>query len=74
MSNLRVNQVVNLTDNGPVEFAKGITIPGGIDLVSNINVTGIATAAAFYGDGSGIRNFIPNEVETSKVIALSIIT
>jgi hypothetical protein len=46
MSSLRVNKIVNLNDNGPVEFSKGATLPAGqvINGQIVINSSGIVTS------------------------------
>lgn len=71
MSVLRVNQIVNLTGDGPVEFGQGFSIPSGVELSTDINVSGIATATTFSGDGSQL-DFGPTAV-VSKVIAYTIV-
>ena len=53
MSVLKVNEITNFNDNGPIEFSSGLTIASG----ANINGTllanvGYCTAASFFGDGS----------------------
>lgn len=58
MSSLRVHQISNLNDDGPVEFSTGVTLPANTNITGggnvNINVSGALTATAFSGDGSGI--------------------
>jgi hypothetical protein len=46
MSNLRVNKITNYTDDGPVEFSTGLTVPSGktLDAVINVNTAGIITS------------------------------
>ena len=48
MSNLRVNKIVNYSDDGPVEFSTGMTIPSGktLDGAIEINTTGIVTSTS----------------------------
>jgi hypothetical protein len=75
MSSLRVNRIVNLNDDGPVEFSKGVQVPAGIQVDEFvINAVGVVTATAFYGIGIGITTFgVANEVSSSKAIAYTII-
>ena len=47
MSNLRVNKITNYTDDGPVEFSTGLTIPADKTLdapIINVNTAGIITS------------------------------
>jgi len=82
MSSLRVNTITNTAGTGPVEFTNGVSVPSGQVIVSpNINLTGIATAASFVGNGSRITGFITatsgftgNEITNSKAIAFTLIT
>ena len=48
MSSLRVNKIVNLNDNGPVEFSTGATIPSGQTISGDIviSTTGIVTSTS----------------------------
>lgn len=48
MSTLRVNKLVNLNDDGPVEFTKGAEVPVGQTLNGDlaINTTGIVTSTS----------------------------
>jgi len=48
MSSLRVNKIVNLNDDGPVEFSTGATIPSGQTLDGDIviNTAGIVTSTS----------------------------
>jgi hypothetical protein len=76
MSSLRSNKIVNLNDNGPVEFSKGLQVPAGQEISGDIviNAVGIMTATAFSGVGIGITTFgVVNEVSSSKAIAYTII-
>ena len=76
MSTLRVNKIVNLADDGPVEFSKGITVPSGqqIDGDIVISTVGVVTATSFSGPGTGITTFgVENEISNAKVIAYTII-
>jgi len=74
MSNLRVNTITNLNDNGPVEFSKGVVIGSGKTINGSVNVTGVVTATSFVGNAAGITSFIPNEVTKSRSIAYTFIT
>ena len=80
MSSLRVNKIVNLNDNGPVEFSKGATLPAGKTISDStgssriqINTVGVVTASSFYGDGSNITNVSGGGVAKGKALALTII-
>lgn len=72
MSTLKINKLVNLNDDGAVEFSKGLTLPSGYGLDPEsykINSSGIVTATTFYGAGTGITGL--SGVSTKKAIALS---
>tara|TARA_B100000085_G_C18486179_1_gene489333 strand:+ start:559 stop:786 length:228 start_codon:yes stop_codon:yes gene_type:complete len=74
MSSLRANKIVNGTDDGPVEFSKGLTIAANYPLASEkvvINSSGIVTATAYRGSGSQLTGL--SGVTTKKAIALSFI-
>ena len=45
MPRLRVNSIVNRSDDGAIEFTKGATFPAGtsLNVESNANILGIAT-------------------------------
>lgn len=76
MSSLRVNKIVNLTDDGPVEFSKGVTVPSGkaIDGDIVISTVGVVTANSFSGPGTGITTFgVTDEINNSQAIAYTII-
>ena len=47
-------KIVNLNDNGPVEFSKGVTLPSGQSLNGNIqiNTTGIVTSTSLVVTGN----------------------
>lgn len=47
MSKIKVNYIVNKTEDGPVEFTKGAIIPAGqqFDVSGNVSVAGIATVS-----------------------------
>ena len=70
---LRANKIVNGTDDGPVEFSKGLTIVANYPLASEkvvINSSGIAIATSYRGRSqlTGLSG-----VTTKKAIALSFI-
>ena len=76
MSTLRVNKIVNLADDGPVEFSKGVTVPSGqqIDGDIVISTVGVVTATSFSGPGTGITTFgVTNEINNAKAIAYTLI-
>lgn len=76
MSTLRVNKLVNLNDDGPVEFSKGVSVPANQEIQGSliINSVGIVTAGEFRGVGTAITTFgIPDEVTTAKSIAYTFI-
>jgi len=54
MSSLRVNKIVNLNDNGPVEFSTGVTVPAGQAISGDImiNTTGIVTSTSLVVSGN----------------------
>lgn len=61
MSSLRVHQITNLNDDGPVELTKGATLPSNQSIVDEngdnaivINATGVVTATTYHGSGDGI--------------------
>ena len=85
MSKIKVNKITNRNEDGAVELTKGATIPSGGTLnivgdvnitgiltaasysVTNINVTGVITATNFVGNGSQLTN-LPS-VTNGKMIA-----
>ena len=73
MSTLRVNKIVNLNDNGPVEFSKGVVLPANQNIEGNVvfNCSGVVTATTFSGSGAGITSLpgVPN----GKAIAFTLI-
>tara|TARA_B100000035_G_scaffold46191_1_gene34932 strand:+ start:1298 stop:1531 length:234 start_codon:yes stop_codon:yes gene_type:complete len=76
MSSLRVNKIVNVADDGPVEFTKGLTVPTGkiIDGDIVISTVGVVTANSFSGPGTGITTFgVTNEINNAKAIAYTLI-
>lgn len=80
MSSLRVNKIVNLNDNGPVEFTKGAILPSGKTISDSsggskivINTTGVVTATSFFGDGSNVTSIPGGGATKSKALALTII-
>jgi hypothetical protein len=88
MSVLKVNQISNFNDNGPVQFTTGVNsssaITGDFSVntsgivtstqlnISNMNASGIVTASTFVGNGSLLQN-VPG-IPNAKGIAYSIIT
>jgi hypothetical protein len=54
MSTLRVNKVVNLNDDGPVEFTKGAVLPSGetINGSIQINSVGVITSTSLIINGN----------------------
>lgn len=46
MSSLRVNQITNFNDDGPVEFSRGASVPAGQTINGSIviNTSGIVTS------------------------------
>lgn len=54
MSSLRVNKIVNLNDNGPVEFSTGVTVPAGQSISGDIviNSSGIVTSTSLVVNGN----------------------
>ena len=50
-SAIRVNSIVNLTNDGPVEFVNGVTVPAGQTLVAqgDVNVSGVSTVSNIVG-------------------------
>lgn len=74
MSSLRVNSITNTAGTGAVEFTRGVSVPSGqVIAAPNINLTGIATASSFVGNGSRITGFVANEITNSKAIAFTLI-
>jgi hypothetical protein len=56
MSRIRADKFVNNAANGAPELTYGAEIPVGVSLIGagGINITGVATATSFSGDGSGL--------------------
>lgn len=54
MSVLRVNKLVNLDDNGPIEFTKGANLPSGQTINGNIeiNSVGVVTSTSLVINGN----------------------
>lgn len=72
MSSLRVHQIVNLNDDGPVEFSTGVTLPGDVNITGDGKVAinaGIVTANKFSGDGSGVT--FPGFLTTRTMISVA---
>jgi len=70
MAKLKVNSIVNKSDDGAPELTYGATIPSGqvLDVNGNLNISGIVTAGNFVGDGSGLTQL--SIATESKAIAL----
>lgn len=70
MAKLKVNSIVNKSDDGAPELTYGATIPSGqvLDVNGNLNISGIVTAGNFVGDGSGLTQL--SITTESKAIAL----
>lgn len=64
MSTLRVNKLVNLNDDGPVEFTTGLTVPSGQPVNGSlvINTSGIVTSTNLV---------ISNDITVSGVVTAS---
>lgn len=88
-SAIRVNEIVNLADNGPVEFVNGITVPSGetLNAQGNVSISGISTVANIRGSSitattinaggfSGDGSGLTNipVVTSGKVIAYALIS
>lgn len=74
MSSLRVNKIVNLNDDGAIEFSKGLTILSNNPIASGavvVNTTGVVTATSFRGSGAGLTGLAG--VSSKKAIAMSFI-
>lgn len=70
MSNLRVNIITNMDDDGSPVFTKGLSVEESKVIDTDFfNVSGIMTAGFFVGEGSGITNL--NGVTFGKFFALS---
>ena len=56
MSKIKINSIVNQSDDGAPELTRGATIPSGqsFDVQGNVNVVGVITASNFVGNGSGL--------------------
>jgi hypothetical protein len=56
MSRIRADKFVNNAANGAPELTYGAEVIAGVGLVGagGINITGVATATSFSGDGSGL--------------------
>ena len=63
MSRIRADKFVNNAANGAPELTYGAEIPVGVGLTGagGINITGVATAAQFSGDATGLTG-TPNLV------------
>lgn len=58
MSKLKVDTLSNVNQDAGPSLLKGATIPAGktLNVLGNINVSGIVTASSFSGDGSNLSN------------------
>ena len=58
MSKLRVNSIVNRSDDGGVTFLKGAVVSDGqiFSIQGDANLSGVVTAASFVGDGSQLND------------------
>jgi len=74
MSKIKVNRVVNATDDGGPILQLGATIPSSyyLNVQDGVSVSGIATATTFKGDGSLLSN-MPN-LTASRIFALRQLT
>jgi|TARA_B100000085_G_scaffold177211_1_gene161488 hypothetical protein len=73
MSKLEINILTNEEGTGAITFDKGLGVAANQTITANnINITGVATATSFIGDGSGLTN-LPG-VSAAKSIAISLIT
>lgn len=80
MSTLRVNKIVNLNNDGPIEFTKGVTVPSGQKITDGtgnekivINSVGVVTATSFVGSGENVTSIPGNGIPKGKALALSLI-
>jgi hypothetical protein len=67
MSVVKVNQITNFNNDGPVEFSRGLIIPAAAGISGGLNANvGVCTASFFSGDGSGltITNGIGKNIAT----------
>ena len=69
MSKIKVNSIVNKTDDGSPELTRGATVPSGQQFSVNggVNIVGVVTASSFVGDGSALTNI--DVAAQGKVIA-----
>lgn len=69
MSKLRINSLVNRSDNGAPELSRGAVVPSGqtFTVNGNVNIVGVVTASNFVGNGSGLTGL--SIATQSKAIA-----
>lgn len=74
MSKIKVNRIVNATDDGGPILQRGATIPSSyyLNVQDGVSVVGTCTATTFSGDGSLMSN-LPN-LSASKIFALRQLT
>jgi hypothetical protein len=60
MSKIKVNSVVNKTDDGQVELTRGATIPSGQQLTvnGNLNITGVLTSTNYNATNVNVTGVI----------------
>jgi len=72
MSKITINALSDNQGTGAITFPKGVALAADKTLTaSNVNVTGVATATSFVGNGNALTN-LPG-VSLAKGIALSFI-
>lgn len=73
MSRIRVNNISNRTDDGPVTFTRGISIPSGSTLSSQggMNVVGIISSTSFSGNGASLTGI--NIASVNRIFAVKYI-
>jgi hypothetical protein len=76
MSRVRVNQLSNLNNDGPIEFSSGLTIPVGANIGGDgtvlINSVGVVTAISFSGDGSDVT--LPGFLTKASAISITFLS
>lgn len=72
MSVLRVDTITNLDNDGAPEFSQGFNIPDGKTITGDVNLSGVATATVFSGNGSGIT--VVGGIPNATIFALTFIT
>lgn len=60
MSRIKVNSITNKTEDGQVEFTRGIEIPVGktFSVEGNFGVTGILTATSYIGNDINVSGAV----------------